>query len=1350
MKPNAGSTQADLNRKLDAPIFYDKVMNLDARSQFSPESTLQEVTQPNIHSTVQSKTGSSRRTNKVRVVGVSLVIALLLISGGAWVNRTVTHTSISLASGNSSVASKYNSIDAPSNVGSLPFPKQSTANPTTLAVNGRITVSNGLILTPSTTVPSSSQKGELYYDLNTNQPYYYNGTTFVSLAQPASGDTSGVLSIGGLSGNIALGGGLEVSNGKLTATPQQAATGVTELLGTANQVIASATTGDVTLALPQSIGTVSTPTFAGLNLTTPLGLISGGTGATTAAGARTNLGGAASGDNSDITDTTALNTITPSSTLTIGDSTQPFILQGDGSSQVSAKSGGFTTTLTFAAPTANVDLRFPAFSAGVYDLCTTSGNCAGLGSGIAGSGTTNAIPLFTGTSNIGNSILTQSGTTVTANGTVAATNLTGDGASITNVNAVSLQGNGAAYFTNASNISSGTLADTRLSTNVALLTGSDNFTGTTLQHNGNAVCDNSDNCNYLTGSAASGSYIALQSSSPGTAQTGNLNISGTGIAGSVHAATIYQNGNQVCDTSGNCVGTGGNGAVGGSGTANTLAMFTAAGTVGNSTLSQSGTTVTASGTLIATSLQGNGSSVTNVNAVTLQGNTSSFFTNASNISSGTLADARLNSDVTLQGNAFNGPSELVQVNGSGNLPAINGSLLTSLNASNLASGTVSDARLSSNVVLLNANNNFTGTILQHNGDTICDNSDNCGYLNGAGGGSGGVTALNGLSGTLTVANATGSGTAITINNAGTSQKGLAQFTATDFTASAGTIDTIQGIAITSSPTFAGLTLSNPLTVNNGGTGATTASAARSNLTAAASGVNNDITATTALNTITPSSGTVSISGATLLKSAANSTAAFQVQNSSGANLFTTDTTNGNLVLGNDGTTSALTVRGGVAAGNNVQGSNITLAASNGTGGGGSGDLIFQTAAPSGSSVVMLDATEAANTGFVTNTSLTWAHTTTTNSNRVLLVGVTIQSNSSTVSSVTYNGASLTKLDAGSCPNSEFTPSCEVELWYLIAPATGTHNVVVSVTAAASIQAGAVTYYNVDQTTPMGTVALNNGTASGGVGSTSLTVPTSNTDQVVVDTMGNDNGGSVSIGSGQTPLWDDSFNHSLASSKSASASSTNISWDINSSDWVDIGVPLNPVANTTSDLLADRLHIAADGNVGINTASPQDTLDVAGTARFQPSTNSTAAFQIQSASGTALFTADTTNMTVTVNALVISTTLTVNGHILTAGATPTIAAGSAACSTPTVSVTGNDTAGTITITTGTGCGSSGQLATLTFSSAYTSAPHVVLTAMDSAASLLPMYDGSSVTGFTINTPNTPTDVTTYIYQYLTVQ
>jgi hypothetical protein len=54
-------------------------------------------------------------------------------------------------------------------------------------------------------------------------------------------------------------------------------------------------------------------------------------------------------------------------------------------------------------------------------------------------------------------------------------------------------------------------------------------------------------------------------------------------------------------------------------------------------------------------------------------------TNASNITSGTLSDARLSSAVTTQGNTFNTANKLVQLDSSAKLPAVDGSNLTNLN-----------------------------------------------------------------------------------------------------------------------------------------------------------------------------------------------------------------------------------------------------------------------------------------------------------------------------------------------------------------------------------------------------------------------------------------------------------------------------------------------------------------------------------------------------------------------------------------------------------------------------------------------------------------------------------------------
>ena len=73
---------------------------------------------------------------------------------------------------------------------------------------------------------------------------------------------TGVLSLGGKTGDVKLSAGTGISISDVTITNS----GVTSLTGTTNQVTVSGSTGSVTLSLPQSIGASSSPSFAGLTL----------------------------------------------------------------------------------------------------------------------------------------------------------------------------------------------------------------------------------------------------------------------------------------------------------------------------------------------------------------------------------------------------------------------------------------------------------------------------------------------------------------------------------------------------------------------------------------------------------------------------------------------------------------------------------------------------------------------------------------------------------------------------------------------------------------------------------------------------------------------------------------------------------------------------------------------------------------------------------------------------------------------------------------------------------------------------------------------------------------------------
>jgi hypothetical protein len=148
---------------------------------------------------------------------------------------------------------------------------------------------------------------------------------------------------------------------------------------------------------------------------------------------------------------------------------------------------------------------------------------------------------------------------------------------------------------------------------------------------------------------------------------------------------------------------------------------TAAGTTKKATIADLSTAVIAAGNI---TIQGNtfngASQLVQLNASTQLPAVSGVNLtnlNASNLASGTIGDARLSANVTVQGNTFNGASQLVQLNASSQLPACSGLNLTNLNASNLASGTINDARLSSNVTLQGNTFNGASQLVQLNAST---------------------------------------------------------------------------------------------------------------------------------------------------------------------------------------------------------------------------------------------------------------------------------------------------------------------------------------------------------------------------------------------------------------------------------------------------------------------------------------------------------------------------------------------------------------------------------------------------------------------------------------------------------
>ena len=183
-------------------------------------------------------------------------------------------------------------------------------------------------------------------------------------------------------------------------------------------------------------------------------------------------------------------------------------------------------------------------------------------------------------------------------------------------------------------------------------------------------------------------------------------------------------------------------------------------------------------------------------------------------------------------------------------------------------------------------------------------------------------------------------------------------------------------------------------------------------------------------------------------------------------------------------------------------------------------------------------------------SLSWAHTC-TGSDRLLVVHSGTNGTPVSTSGVTYNSVALTSRWSDS---RNWTAA---SAWSLVAPATGSNTVAITLSATEDTEFGqAISYTGVDQTTPHGTAQIANGS------STTPAVPavTSASGEVVVGFIMTSST-TITTGAGQTAeISDVNFASDSAQTDSEpGAASVTFTWTTEDTQWTVGAIPIKPAA-----------------------------------------------------------------------------------------------------------------------------------------------------------------------------------------------
>ncbi|MEO2018106.1 MAG: DUF4347 domain-containing protein [Fuerstiella sp.] len=215
-------------------------------------------------------------------------------------------------------------------------------------------------------------------------------------------------------------------------------------------------------------------------------------------------------------------------------------------------------------------------------------------------------------------------------------------------------------------------------------------------------------------------------------------------------------------------------------------------------------------------------------------------------------------------------------------------------------------------------------------------------------------------------------------------------------------------------------------------------------------------------------------------------------------------------------------------------------------------------------------------------SKTVSHTT-SGTNRLMLVSVTMDPHGDSVSSITYNGVNLSLVGVQDTGNHSRS-----EIWSLVAPDTGTHDVVVSLTGTLhkGVTVGVMTFTEVDQVTP-----LLNFTGSSGDSSTASTTVTSANDDLMFGVVDSHLGSASTPGAGQTEYFDITIGQSNSSGTvEAGAASVTTSWTVVNDKWSVAAVSIQAAPPSPIITASETMDVDGDGQIDQIKITMDENLD----------------------------------------------------------------------------------------------------------------------------------------------------------------